>query len=60
MDPVGFLESLFQLLWAGSLRAQQALCLVSAQLGYGWWGGVRGVPPNAWPHPQPAHTCCAF
>lgn len=54
MDPVGFLEPLFQLLWAGSLGAQQALLLVRRKLGFGWVGwGKRGVsaPPPCQPAP---------
>lgn len=43
VDSMGFLDSLFQLLWAGALCAQPALHLVSGELGLsrvGW--GRRG------------------
>lgn len=59
MDAVGFLESLFQLLWAGSVRAHQALCLVSTRLGFGGVGwGERGVSaPALLPaRPTPSRT----
>lgn len=60
MDPLGFLESLFQLLWAGCLCAQPSLHLVSAEkLGLAGWGG-RGVPAPPLPPARPTagRTLC--
>lgn len=55
MDPLGFLESLFQLLWAGPLCAQPALHLVSRKPRFGWGAGVS-APPFLPARPTPGRT----